>query len=78
MQKFFSNLWTIRSHSFFSFSLEGINFRKNTITKIGENGEEGNDGSLLEPIRNRFSQRFIAGRTGERKFIASRPVFRLN
>lgn len=47
MQKFFSNLWTIRSHSFFSFSLEGINFRKNTITKIGENGEEGNDGSLL-------------------------------
>lgn len=60
---------------FFPFSL---NFRKNTITKIGENGEEGNDGSLLESIRNRFSQRFIAGRTGERKFIASRPVFRLN
>lgn len=32
----------------------------------------------LKPIRNRFSQRFIAGQTGERKFIASRPVFRLN
>lgn len=44
MQKFFSNLWIIRSHSFFSFSLEGINFPKNTITKMER---RVNDSSLL-------------------------------